>query len=62
VPELVLVVLFLPFGLAAGALLWGGASLLVDAWRCRHPDADLVARVKFQPTLADEAEAWLRHQ
>jgi hypothetical protein len=63
VPELALAVLFSPFLLTAGVLLWGGAATLMDVWRRRHPDIDLEARVEmFSPTIGDEAEAWLRRQ
>jgi hypothetical protein len=52
---LVLSVLFLPFALAVVLLVWGGASLLLDVWHCRHPSFD-------RDALADEARRWLdRH-
>jgi hypothetical protein len=63
VPEFALAVLLSPLFLAAGALVWGGGALLIDVWRCRHPRVDLADRLAtLQPSIADEAEAWLREQ
>jgi hypothetical protein len=49
---LVLAVLLLPFAMALGLMVWGGASLLLDVWHCRHPSLNA-------NTLADEARRWL---
>jgi hypothetical protein len=55
--KLVVVILVL---VGVGALVWSGVTLLIDAWP-RHRRADLTARLApFQPTVADEAEVWLR--
>jgi hypothetical protein len=64
VPQLALAVIFSPLVLAAGALVWGCAALLIDAGQCRrHPRVDLADRLApSQPSVADEAEAWLRRQ
>jgi hypothetical protein len=63
VPQFALVVLFSPLVLAAGTVVWAGAALLSDAWKCRHPRGDLAERLApFRSTIADEAEAWLRRQ
>jgi hypothetical protein len=51
---LVLAVLLMPFAMAVGLLVWGGAALLLDLWHCRHPSLDA-------STLADEARRWLDH-
>ena len=51
---LVLTVLFMPFAIAVGLLVWGGAALLLDLWHCRHPSLNA-------NTLADEARRWLDH-
>jgi hypothetical protein len=49
---LVFAVLLFPFAMALGLLVWGGASLLLDAWHCRHPSFNA-------NDLADEARRWL---
>ena len=51
---LVMSVLLMPFALAFALLVWGGASLLLDHWHCRHPSFNGNA-------LADEARRWLDH-
>ena len=44
-----------------GLLFWAGASLLIDAWLRRGRRPDLTERLwRFQPSVADEAEGWLR--
>jgi hypothetical protein len=51
----VLVIVFL--------MVWAGVTLIIDGslWRRRRPD--LVERLgPFQPSIADEAEVWLRRQ
>jgi hypothetical protein len=55
-------ILFAPFALAAGIIIWGGGSLLRDVWRCRHPSPELREQLAamHRPSLADEAERWLR--
>jgi hypothetical protein len=46
-----------------GLLTWGGALLLIDAASRRHQRANLVDRLgPFQPSVADEAQDWLRQQ
>jgi hypothetical protein len=57
-------VLISPLVIAAAIMLWAGASFLLDAWHCRHPTADLLERLeRFQPpSVADEAQRWLRGQ
>lgn len=62
---LVFGVLGLPAAIALGAIIWGGGSLLIDAWHCRHPRPELIDRLdRFQPPslLADEIERWLKRQ
>ncbi len=58
------VVLFSPFAMALGIVVWAAASFLVDAWHCRHPAADLLERVEAYPvtSIADEAQWWLDRQ
>jgi hypothetical protein len=55
-------VLFSPFIMAGAVLLWAGSMLLLDNWRCRHPNVDLADRLlPFEPrSIADEAHEWLR--
>jgi len=55
-------VLISPLVIAVGIMVWAGAAFLVDAWRCRHPAADLLERLeRFQPpSVADEAQRWLQ--
>jgi hypothetical protein len=57
-------VLISPLVIAAAIMLWAGAAFLLDAWHCRHPAADLLERLeRFQPpSVADEAQRWLRGQ
>jgi hypothetical protein len=63
VAMLALGILLYPVVLTAGILVWGGAVLLIEAWHSRSPPVDLAERVApFQPTIADEAEAWLKRQ
>lgn len=45
---------------AAGLLMWGGATLLTDAWLIRRRRPALADRLRpFSGSVADEAEAWL---
>jgi hypothetical protein len=61
---LVAAILFAPAVMAVGVLVCAGAGLLLDAWRCRHPPADLLEHLQaFSPaSVADEAERWLQSQ
>jgi hypothetical protein len=44
-------------------LMRAGATLLIDAWSRRRRWLSLVERLRpFQPSVADEAEVWLRRQ
>jgi hypothetical protein len=57
-------ILLAPFAVALGIAVWGGASLLVDVWHCRHPRAETRERFRdfcSPSTLADEAQRWLRN-
>jgi hypothetical protein len=49
--------------IVAGALLWGGATLLLDAWWKRQP-TDLADRLMpyHSGSVADEAQHWLDEQ
>ena len=55
-------VLLAPVVIAVGIALWAATSFVIDAWRCRHPAADLLERLnRFQPpSVADEAQRWLQ--
>jgi hypothetical protein len=57
-------ILLAPFALAIGIVIWGGGSLLHDVWRCHHPSPELRNQIEafHRPSLADEAERWLRNQ
>jgi hypothetical protein len=55
---LVYAILFAPVALAVGIAAWAAASLLRDAWHCRHPAADVP--VFHPPSVADEAQRWLQ--
>jgi hypothetical protein len=49
--------------IVAGLLVWAGSTLLIDAWLQRRPRPDLAERLRsVQPSVADEAEVWLRRQ
>jgi hypothetical protein len=60
----VYVILLSPAALALGILVIASLSMLVDAWHCRHPAADLLERVDAYPStrIADEAQWWLDRQ
>jgi hypothetical protein len=47
-----------------GLLVWGGSTLLVDAWWRRWDRPDLAERLlPFQPgSVVDEAQHWLNEQ
>jgi hypothetical protein len=49
--------------IVVGVLVWGGSTLLLDAWWKRQP-TDLAERLRpFQPrSVADEAQRWLDRQ
>ena len=61
---LVYAILLAPAAVAFGILILAAVSLLVDAWRCRHPSTDLLQRVDAHPstTIGDEAQWWLDRQ
>ena len=62
-PRLILAgVLLSPVVIAVGIALWAAGAFFIDAWRCRHPAADLLERLnRFQPpSVADEAQRWLQ--
>jgi hypothetical protein len=61
---LVYAILLSPAVVAFGILILASVSFLVDAWRCRHPAADLLERVESYPstTIGDEAQWWLDRQ
>jgi hypothetical protein len=42
-----------------GVLVWGGATLLLDAWWRRWDRPDLADRPMPYPSVADEAQHWL---
>jgi hypothetical protein len=49
--------------IVAGLLTWAGSALLIDARLQRRCRPDLAQRLQpFQPSVADEAEGWLRQQ
>jgi hypothetical protein len=53
----------MPAVIVFGILLWAGTALLIDAWHCRRPSIDLAERLRpFQPSVAEEVEAWLSRQ
>jgi hypothetical protein len=56
-------ILFSPFVMALVIVIWGGGSLLLDVWRCRHPSSQARQRLGgfHRTSLADEAERWLRN-
>jgi hypothetical protein len=60
----VYVILLSPAAMALGVLIIASVSMLVDAWHCRHPAADLLQRVDAYPStrIADEAQRWLDRQ
>jgi hypothetical protein len=44
-------------------LIWAGSALLVDGWLHRRRSRTLAERLQpFQPTVADEAELWLKRR
>lgn len=53
-----------PALIAVVILVWGSTSLLIDVWRCSHPhDKAASGRRPFvMPSVADEAEQWLKTQ
>jgi hypothetical protein len=57
-------ILFLPYIVVTGILLWGGATALVRVCRRRRADVDL--RESWRPfswdSVGDEAERWLKTQ
>lgn len=61
---LVYAILLSPVAIAFGILILAVGSLTVDAWRCRHPSAELLKRVDAYPStrIADEAQWWLDRQ
>jgi hypothetical protein len=61
---IVYVVLLSPAAIALGILVIASVSMLFDAWRCRHPAADLLERLDAYPStrIADEAQRWLDRQ
>jgi hypothetical protein len=66
VAQLVIPLAFLatPALIAVVLLVWGSASLLLDVWRCSHPHdkAGSGRRLVAAPSVADEAERWLKTQ
>ena len=50
--------------IAVGLLVWGGATLLIDAWlRHRRNRPKLTERLApFSGRISEEAEAWLRNR
>ncbi len=57
-------ILLLPMAVAFGTLIVAAGSLLVDAWRCRHPSADLLERLDAHrfSMIGEEAQRWLDRQ
>jgi hypothetical protein len=60
----VYLILLSPAVMALGILAVASVSMLLDAWHCRHPAADLLERVDAYPStrIADEAQRWLDRQ
>ena len=45
----------------AGLLMWAGSALIIDWWLERRRRPSLYERLApYMPTVADEAEDWLR--
>jgi hypothetical protein len=57
----ILGVLFTPFILAGGILMWACSTMLLDTWRCGHPQSKRADRLLLlqERSLADEAQDWL---
>jgi hypothetical protein len=57
-------VLFLPYVVVTGILIWGGATALVRLWRRRRADVDRFGglRPSGWESVGDEAERWLKTQ
>ena len=61
---IVYAILLSPVAIAFGIVIVAAGSFLVDAWRCRHPSAELLERVDAYPStrIGDEAQWWLDRQ
>jgi hypothetical protein len=57
-------ILFLPYIVVTGILMWGGATAAVRACRRRPADVDLLDGLRpfHWESVGDEAERWLKTQ